>query len=154
MDFIFTSCLSQFKCTYDEHYGPLSSFKVGQLAQSVAAKYFFAPVVAEPAGARSRWACTYREGNLTELLRPVVQLLPVCGKHEDLLGGLHQEGPRVPGTAVHVHLRHPDTVGQTDHLRKRGGGGGGVSETVFPASWFMVQKDKQPTYLLVFLLFA
>lgn len=61
--------------------------------------------------------CTYREGNLTQFVCPVVHLLSVCSEHVDLLCGFDQEGSRVSGTAVHVHLRDPDTVHETDHLR-------------------------------------
>lgn len=60
--------------------------------------------------------CTYREGDLTQFVCPVVQLLPVHGEHVDLLRGLDHEGSRVFGTAVSLHLRHPDTVRHTDHL--------------------------------------
>lgn len=58
---------------------------------------------------------TYRESDLAQFVYPVIQMLSVCSKYVDLLCGLDQEGSRVSGT-VYLHLRHPDTVGHTDHL--------------------------------------
>ena len=59
---------------------------------------------------------TYRKSHLTQLVHPVVQLLQVCSEQVDLLRGLDEEGSRVSGTSVQLHLGHADAVGQPDHL--------------------------------------